>query len=88
VKNILRTQTSLITKKKNRLKKTATPKKFKEDSSDEEFHVQTPTKVYSAERTLNLCTPSKSKSLFLPSPIISPGMYLLYYIYMYVYTFY
>jgi len=67
------------------LKKTAIPKKFKEDSSDEEFHVQIPTKVYSGERTLNLCTPSKSKSLSLPSPIISPGMYLLYYIiYLYV----
>lgn len=61
--------------RKIRLKKTAIPKKYKEDSSDEELHVKTPTKVYCAQNTLSFCTPSKSRPLSLPSPMISPGTY-------------
>lgn len=59
--------------RKIRLKKIAVPKKFKEDSSDEELHVQTPTKVYAAQMNLSFCTPSKSRPLSPPTPIVSPG---------------
>lgn len=56
-----------------RLKKTVVPKHFKEDSSDEELHVQPPTKVYAAQTSLSFCTPSKSRPLSPPTPIVSPG---------------
>lgn len=59
--------------RKIRLKKTAVPKKFKEDSSDEELHVQIPTKVYVARTNLSFCTPSKFRPLSPPTPIVPLG---------------
>ncbi|KAF0749004.1 52 kDa repressor of the inhibitor of the protein kinase-like, partial [Aphis craccivora] len=59
--------------RKIRLKKTAVPKNFKEESSDEELHVQTPTKVYTAQTSLSFCTLLKSRPLSPPTLIVSPG---------------